>query len=161
MSTPLRHGVPRGGDDRVGLQGLLRRRQAEMPLAHGEAFVAADGAEHGNVGVALERLDELRRLTLRPDLVEDDSGDPRFRVELRVAADQRRDAARHAEGVDDEHDRRAQQLGERRAGIAALQIDAVVQAFVALDDRDVARRATRERRSTESRRFVCILKSRL
>ena len=118
-----------------------------MPLAHGDALIPADRADDGNIGVAFERLPQLPGLPIRSDLVENDSGDPRFAVEGRIALHQRGDPASHAAAVDDEHDRRAEELRQSGAGIGALDIDAVVQALVSFDQGDVgAARVASERR---------------
>ncbi len=93
-------------DDCVALGRLVRRRQAEMALAHNNALIAADRAEHRNVGVALQRLPQLGGLPFRSDLVENDARDLRVAVEGGVALHQGRHSARHAAGVDDKHDRR-------------------------------------------------------
>ena len=108
-----------------------------MPLNDIEPLVAADGAEHRQIGVALQRLPQLHLLPRGADLVEDDSGDPHLRIEGGVALHQRRDPARHAEGVDDHDDRRAEQLRQGRARIRAFEIETVVQSLVALDQRQI------------------------
>ena len=145
-------GAARGFDDRVAFRRLAGRRQAEMPLAHDDALIAADRAEDGNVGVAIERLPQLPGLPLRSDLVENDSGDPRLAVEGGIALHQRGDAASHAGGVDDEHDRRAEELRQRGARIGALDVDAVVQSLVSFDQGDVGAPARCARTWPGSRR---------
>jgi hypothetical protein len=66
-------------------------------------------------------------------------------IEGLVAEDQRRDAAGHAARVDDQDHRRVQQAGEGGVAVAAVQVEAVVQALVALDQAHAgAACATRE-----------------
>ncbi len=131
-------------DPRLGSTCLRRRGQAEMALAHRQPVVAPQAAEHGDVAIALDRGDQLALVPRPRDLVDDDAGDPHRRVEHAIAHQQRRDAARDALGIDHQHHRRADQLGQRRVAVAAFEIDAVVQPLVAFDQRHID--ATRPRR---------------
>ena len=68
---PARDDVARARDGAQSIVGLARRRQPEVSLLDPQPFVAADRAEHGDVGVALERLTQLAFLPREADLVED------------------------------------------------------------------------------------------
>ena len=127
----LRHAV----HDCIGACRLARRDQAEAALAQRQALVTPNGAEHRQLSVALDGGAQLGDLPLGTDAVDDDAGD----------LQPRRDAARHAEGVDSQHDWRAREPRQRGEGIAAGDVDAVVQALASLNQRDVAAGAARER----------------
>ena len=81
-----------------------------MALVDSQAVVAADRAEDAQVGVILDRLPKLAFLPRRADLVEDHAGEFDLGIEILIAEQQRGDTARHADRVNDEHHRRAQQF---------------------------------------------------
>ena len=108
-----------------------------MPLLDGEAAVAGQSAEHGNARIPLDGLPDFALLPRRADLVQDDARDLYLRVEDLIAQHQRSHPARHAERVDDEDDGRRGELRQRGARVLALKVDAIVQALVALDQREI------------------------
>ena len=130
-----------------GRVDLVGRDQAEVALGDLERGVALDRAEHGDVGIALERGAQLALVARPADLVEDHAGDAHLGIEVPVAENQRRDAAGHAHGIDHQHHRRAQQPRKRGVAVAALGIDAVEQSLVALDhgETGIARLAGEQR----------------
>ena len=90
-------------------------------------------AEHRHVRVVLDHRAQLGLVARAAELVEDHAGDADVRVEGLVAEDQRRDAARHAARVDHQHHRRAEHRRERGVAVAAVEVEPVVEALVALD----------------------------
>ncbi len=137
--TDRRHALARG-------IRLVARHQAELALDDLQPRIAGDGAEHADVGVVLDHGAQLLLVPAAAEVVEDDAGDADVAIERLVAEDQRRDAARHAAGVDDQDDRQRERLGERRVAVAAVEREPVVEPLVALDDRDVrVRRVAQER----------------
>ena len=123
-----------------------------MALDDREARVALDGAEHGDIGVVLDHEAQLRLVPAAAKVVEDHAGDADVAVERLVAEDQRRDAARHAAGVDDQDHRQVEHLRHRRVAVAAVEGEAVVEALVALDDRDVGGRCVAHGTCRDTRR---------
>ncbi len=134
---PLRHDVFRTRDHGVGLRRLARRDEAEVALVEVEAGVARQSAQYAQIGVIFDRLAQFAFLPRRAEFVENDARDFHVAVEVLVAEEQWRYAARHADRIDDENDGRAQKLGERGAGVRSLRIDAVMQALVAFDEREI------------------------
>ena len=109
--------------------------------------VVMNGAQHRHVGVVLDDHPQLCLVPAAAEIVEDHAGDPDVAVERLVAENQRRDAARHAARVDHEHHRQREHSRQRRVAVAAVEREAVVEALVALDERDVGvARVRRERR---------------
>ena len=103
------------------------------------------GAEHRDVGVMFDHGAQFGFVTRAAELIQNYAGDADIAIECLVAEDQRGDAACHAAGVDDQHHRRGQQVGERGVGVRAIEIETVVQSFVAFDEADIrARRACSE-----------------
>ena len=119
---------------------LVRRHEAQVALDDREPRIVVDGADDRDVGVVLDHHPELRLVAAAPEVVEDDADDRQVAVERLVAEDERRDAARHAARVEDEHDRESEGLRERRVAVAAVEREAVVEPLVALDQRDVGAR---------------------
>ncbi len=123
-----------------------------MPVRGLYGVVAAEDAEDGDA----ERVEGLAEHPLvdgGADAVQDDAGDAQFRVEGRVAVDHRGHRAGHRPRVHDEHDWRAEELGDvgGRGELPAAAL-AVEEAHDALDDRDVgAARAVGEERADQVR----------
>ena len=110
------------------------------------SVVMVHGAEHRHVGVVLDHGPQLGLVARAAELVEDDSGNADTPVKRLVAEDQWRNAARHAARIDHQHHRRVQQCRQRGVGVAAVQIQPVVQTLVAFDQGDIGPPgATRER----------------
>ena len=131
----------------AAFEHFLRRGQAEMALVHRQLPLASHHADDLQVGIGLDGVTEFQFLPRAPHLVENNAGDQHLGIEILIAEQQRRHAARHAQCVDHQHHRRAEQFCQRRAGIAAQRVDAVVQALVAFDQRQIGvdRRAGAER----------------
>ncbi len=121
--------------------GLVGRHQAEMALDDAHARVVGHRADHGHVGVVLDHGAQLGLVAAAAQAVEDDAGDADVPVEGLVAEDQRRDAARHAARVEHQHHRQRQQVGQGGIAVGAVEVEAVVEALVALDQADVGVRA--------------------
>jgi hypothetical protein len=115
---------------------LIGRHQSEVAFGNLHAGVVLHRADHLDLGVVLDHRAQLRFVAAAAEVVEDDPGDADIRVERLVAEDQRRHPARHAARVDHQHHRRAQQLGQRRVAVAAVEIEPVVEPLVALDQAD-------------------------
>ena len=130
-----------GGNERRDLVNMLTRRlglvardKAQVALDDRQALIVLHGAEHRNAGVMADHGAQLRLVTRTAELIQYHAGDPDVPVEGLIAENQRRDAARHAARVDHQHHRRTDERGERGVAVAAFQVEAVVQALVALDE---------------------------
>ena len=121
-----------------GMAPFVGRDKAEMTFGDAQLGIAPDGPEDRDVGEALDGGPQLGFVAVIGDVVEDDATDRQIGVEGLVADQQRRDAARHPGAVDDQNDRRSEELGHGGVAVAALDVGSVEQAVVALDDRDVA-----------------------
>ena len=140
-----RHPFPNVLDPRQRGVLLVGRHQAEMALGDLHAGVVLHRADHLDVGVMLDHRAQLGFMAAAAEVVEDDAGDANVAVECLITKNQRGHPARHAARVDHQHHRRAEQLGERRVAVAAVEIEAVVQTLVAFDQADArAGRGMRE-----------------
>jgi hypothetical protein len=74
----------------------------------------------------LDHPSQLAFVAGASDAVEDNAGDANPGIEGLVTEDQRSDAARHAARVEHQQDRRAEQCGERRIRVRAVQVEAVI-----------------------------------
>ncbi len=133
----LENGVPRVGDHFVAFARLAWRGQAEMAFVDIQAVSRPRAPSTLEIGVILDRLTQFAFLARAADLVQDDARDFDAAVEIPIAKQQGRDPARHANRVDDQHHRRAQELGQGGAESAPLGIDAVMQPLVAFDQGDI------------------------
>ena len=124
-------------DARGRVAGLVARHEPELALDDRKPGLVVDGAQHRHVRVVLDHGPQLRFVAAAAQLVEDHAGDSNVAVERLVAEDERRDAAGHAAGVDDQHHRQVEHPGDRGVAVAAVEREPVVEALVALDERDV------------------------
>ena len=97
-------------------------------------LVARERPDHRHVRVVLDHRAQFRLVTRAAELVQDHAGDVRPRLEGLEPEDDRRNASRHAARVDHQHDGRFQHDGERGIAVRSVQVEAVVQALVALDE---------------------------
>ena len=109
--------------------------EAEVALRHLERIVAAQRAEHADARILHGAADHLL-MRRRAEPVEDDAGQVDLRVVVAEPAGNRRGRSAHRLDIEDEHDRRLEQLGDGRRGAHALT-PAVVEAHDALDDGDI------------------------
>ena len=123
------------GDPPAGVVGLVAGHEPQVALDDRKPRIELDGADHRHVRVVLEHRTQLGLVAAAADVVEDHAADPDVALEGLVAQHQRRDAAGHAAGVDDQDHRQAEHAGERRVAVAAVEGDPVVEALVALDQR--------------------------
>ena len=121
----------------VRLVGLGRRHEAQMCGAQLEIGGTPDRSQHGDVRIGAHRAHELRHVAIAADLVQDDPGDSHLGVECAVAVEQRRDPARDAPRVHDEHHRRREQLRQCGVAVRAIERHTVVEPLVALDEGEV------------------------
>ncbi len=119
---------------RTRVARLVARDEAEMTFHDAQALVVLHRAEHRNAGVVGDHGAQLGFVARTPELIQDHAGDADVPVERLVAEDERRDTARHPARVDHQHHRCADQRGERGVAVAAVKVESVVQALVALDD---------------------------
>jgi hypothetical protein len=105
-----------------------------VALHDGQFRIVAHGAQHLDVGVVLDHRAQLAFMAAAAQLVEDHAGNADVGVEGLVAQDQRGDAARHATRIEHQHHGRLYQLGERRIAVAAVEVQAIVEPLVALDE---------------------------
>ncbi len=111
-----------------------------MALGDGKARILVHGAQHRHVGVVLDHRPQLGLMSRASQPGQNHAGNPNRPVERLIAEDQRRDTARHAARIEHQHHRQIQQLCQRRVAVVAVEVEAVVQALVALDQTDVGER---------------------
>ena len=118
---------------------LGRGDEPQVPRRHGERLAAGQRAEHRQPDLGRGRAQHLL-VPGRPDPVEHRTRQVDRGVEGTEAVQQRGDAARLAAGVDDQHDRRAEQPGDLRGRPRTVGQPPVEQPHHALDDRDLGAR---------------------
>lgn len=129
--------IAQGGDGLGGLFRLVGGDQSQMAFhdAHGPGSLHR--AQHRNAGIMGDHLAQFLFVPRTADLVEDHPGDAQASVEIAIAQQKRGDAAGHARGIDHQHHRRIQPMGQTGGGIGALEVDSVEQALVALDQAEI------------------------
>ncbi len=137
MSTCARDGRADLRNVRRCVACFVARHEAELTLDDSEPWIVVDGAQDRDVGVVLDHGAQLRLVPAAAQLIEDHAGDPDVAVERLVAEDERRDAARHPAGIDDERHRQAEHARDRGVAVAPVERESVVEPLVALDERDV------------------------
>ena len=117
--------------------GLIAGHQTQMAFADLQCGIAVHSADHRHVGVVFDDRAQLGFVTTAAELVEDHAGDVHLRGEGLIAEDQRCDAACHTLGVDDQDHWRVQQGGEGGVAVAAIEVKAIIEPLVALDEAEV------------------------
>ena len=132
------HHLAHGLDARPGVIHLERGDESQVALDDAEARLLPDRAEHRDAREALDGGAQLSLVARARHPVEDHARDADRGVEGRQPVQERGRAPRHAARVQDEDDRQLELPRHRGVAVRAFQVQPVVQAEVALDDRDVA-----------------------
>ncbi len=90
-----------------------------------------------HVRVMLDHGTQLGLMATTAQLIEDDTGDFYRGIESLVTKDQWCNAPSHATGIEDQDHRCAGECCQRRIAVTAVQVEAVIQTLVALDQADV------------------------
>ena len=123
----------------AGVWVFGRGHQPQVTLGQMECIALGQRAQHRQTGSGLDGLGHDLAVALAGDLVDDDAFQREGRVKALETQDGGSGASAHLAGVQHQHYRRSQQLGNvGRAANLALAGAAVIQPHHPLDDRRVS-----------------------
>ncbi len=116
---------------------FLRRHQAEMTFRQRELRIPRQGTQQRNPR-RVQRVPQPRGMARASDVGGDDAGHRQVRIKRRKSHRRRSHAAHSAGGVDGQHDRRPQPLGEfRGAALLAVSVVSIEEPHHALDHGEI------------------------
>jgi hypothetical protein len=118
----------------IGSTGFVARDQPQMALFNTELRQPGQDTDHRNVGVMLNHSAQIGGMAITADLVQDHASNAQRRIERLIPQQERRDAASRALRIDHQQHRRAELLGQFGIAVGPLQVNAVEEADIALDE---------------------------
>ena len=120
-----------------GMTGFVARYEAQVTFNNAETVIVLQRADDRYLRVMLDHGAQFGFMPGSAQLVENNPGDPDLGIEGLIAQDQGGDAARHSARINDEHNRGFQQARQGGVAVTAVEVQAVIQSLVALDQADV------------------------